>query len=39
MERKNECSDKGRETYLDTRGGIDFSKSRGACVKENVNRI
>ena len=27
------------EAYLDMRGGIDFSKSRGACVKENVNEI
>ena len=39
MERQSECGAKGREAYLDMRGGIDFSKSRGACVKENVNEI
>ena len=39
MEKKNQFGAKERETYLDMRGDIDFSKSRGVSAKENVNGL
>ena len=38
MERKSVVLRWGH-THLDMRDGIDFSKSRVACVKDNVNKI
>ena len=39
LRKKGEIAKSVVLTHVDMRGDIDFSKSRGACVKENVNGI
>ena len=39
MERNSEYGAKEEKTHVDLRGGIDFSKSCGACMKKNINGI